>query len=66
MQTSQKGEFRARIRPRVSGIYTARIPIDGDVEKKGRFSLTVTLDQDEQIKAILVVTVVRSAEQRRS
>ncbi len=24
MQTNQKGEFRARIRPRVSGIYTAR------------------------------------------
>jgi hypothetical protein len=50
MKANQKGEFRARILPRVSGIYTARITIDGDVEKKGRFSRTLT-----------AVTLVRSA-----
>ena len=50
MQTNQKGEFRGRIRPRVPGIYTARITIDGDGEKIGRFSRTMT-----------AVTVVRSA-----
>lgn len=50
MKANEKGEFRARIRPRVPGIYSARITIDGDVEKIGRFSRTVT-----------AVTVVRSA-----
>jgi hypothetical protein len=50
METNQKGEFRARIRPRVPGIYSARITIDGDGERIGRFSRTVT-----------AVTVVRSA-----
>jgi hypothetical protein len=50
MKTNQRGEFRARIRPRVPGIYTARITIDGDDAKIGRFSRTMT-----------AVTVVRSA-----
>lgn len=49
MQTNQK-EFRTRFRPRVPGIYGARITIDGDVEKMSRFSRTVT-----------AVTIVRSA-----
>jgi hypothetical protein len=50
MQPNEKGEFRTRIRPRVPGIYTAVVTIDGNVDKLGPFSRTVT-----------AVTVVRSA-----
>jgi hypothetical protein len=54
MQPNQKGEFRTRIRPRVPGIYTAVVTIEGEIEKVGRFSRTVT-----------AVTVVRSQNRER-
>jgi hypothetical protein len=49
MKANEKGEFRARIRPSVPGIYTAVVTIDGMDDRLGPFTRTAT-----------VVTVVRS------
>ncbi|PWT90275.1 MAG: hypothetical protein C5B55_09995 [Blastocatellia bacterium] len=50
VRANDKGEFRARIQPRIPGIYTAVVTLDGLDDRIGRFSRTVT-----------AITVVRSA-----
>jgi hypothetical protein len=50
LSPNDKGEFRTRFRPRVPGIYTALVAIEGEGGKIGKFSRTVT-----------AITVVRSA-----
>jgi hypothetical protein len=50
LRPNGKGEFRTRFRPRVPGIYTAFVSIEGETDKIGKFSRTVT-----------AITVVRSA-----
>jgi hypothetical protein len=42
MKANQKGEFRARIQPSVTGIYTAVVTIEGVDERVGRFNRTTT------------------------
>lgn len=42
LEPNDKGEFRARFRPRIPGIYTAIVTIEGDDGKIGSFSRTVT------------------------
>jgi hypothetical protein len=39
---TDKGDFRVRLHPLVPGIYTAFVTIEGDAEKLGQFSRTVT------------------------
>ena len=50
LHPNDKGEFRTRFRPQVPGIYTAFVSIEGEADKIGKFSRTVT-----------AITVVRSA-----
>ena len=50
LQANRRGEFRGRIQPRVPGIYTAVVTIEGTDDRAGRFTRTAT-----------VVTVVRSS-----
>lgn len=50
LRPNDKGEFRTRFRPRVAGIYTAFVSIEGEADKIGKFS-----------RAVTAITVVRSA-----
>ena len=43
IKTNQKGEFRGRIQPTVTGIYTAVVTIEGVDERAGRFTRTATV-----------------------
>jgi hypothetical protein len=42
LKRTDKGDFRARLRPLVPGIYTAFVTIEGDAGKLGQFSRTMT------------------------
>jgi hypothetical protein len=42
LRGNDKGEFRTRLNPTVPGVYTATVTIDGEGDKLGKFSRTIT------------------------
>ena len=42
LKPNDKGEFRMRLRPKIPGIYTALVTIEGEDAKLGKFTRTVT------------------------
>ena len=51
LRPTVKGEFRTRFRPRIPGIYTAFVTIEGDAAKIGSFSRTLTVTAVVRLKA---------------